>query len=408
MSLDLSSFLLHHHPPTGTATTTFASTSASPQNRYNRTLTQDWELEAALRGSDDADADDWVDEPETKEFLKSINPDNWKKQDHYAILGITRLRWKATDADIKTATVARQEGCCLWPHQRRCLLQVSPKAWEVITDPKKRREFDSCDPTFDDALPLTVKKGQNFYAVFGPAFEKEARFSKDPEIFNHKLGDDSSSREEVEAFYRQWINFDSWRTFEFMDEEEEGLDDSREAKRWLDKKNRANRSKLKKEDNQRVIKFIEAAMKLDPRLQKYKEEEKIARDLKKNAAKYAAEKEAAEKKKAEEEAAAAAAIAAAEEKAKKDVSKKEKEAQKKLARKARNAVRAIFAEHNSFLAAGAKPSDIEDQQAKFDTLLEALDLLQLEEFKGRLDAKVSGGAAALNEVLDAEIALAKK
>ncbi|KAJ3036988.1 hypothetical protein HDU99_010446, partial [Rhizoclosmatium hyalinum] len=314
------------------------------------TLTQDWELEAALRGSDDADADDWVDEPETKEFLKSINPDNWKKQDHYAILGITRLRWKATDADIKTAY--RRKVLKHHPDKKAAAsghtnddayFKCLQKAWEVITDPKKRREFDSCDPTFDDALPLTVKKGLNFYAVFGPAFEKEARFSKDPEIFNHKLGDDSSSREEVEAFYRQWINFDSWRTFEFMDEEEEGLDDSREAKRWLDKKNRANRSKLKKEDNQRVIKFIEAAMKLDPRLQKYKEEEKIARDLKKNAAKYAAEKEAAEKKKAEEEAAAAAAIAAAEEKAKKDVSKKEKEAQKKLARKARNAVRAIFA-----------------------------------------------------------------
>ncbi|KAI8611962.1 hypothetical protein BC830DRAFT_1138876 [Chytriomyces sp. MP71] len=48
------------------------------RNRYNRSLTQDWELEAALQGANDGgDDDDLEDEPETKELLAS-NQEKWK------------------------------------------------------------------------------------------------------------------------------------------------------------------------------------------------------------------------------------------------------------------------------------------------------------------------------------------
>ncbi|KAI9328822.1 hypothetical protein BDR26DRAFT_873405 [Obelidium mucronatum] len=328
-------------------------------------------------------------------------------------MGIARLRWRATDADIKTAY--RKKVLKHHPDKKAAAsgrtnddayFKCLQKAWETLTDPSKRRQFDSCDPTFDEALPLALKKGQDFYEVFGPAFEKEARFGKDPAIHSAKLGDDNSSREEVEAFYQHWIQFDSWRTFEYMDEEEEGLDDSREAKRWLDKKNRANRSRLKKEDNQRVIKFIEVAMKLDPRIQRIKEEEKAAREAKKYAKENAGKKEAEEKKKAEEAAAAAAAIAAAEDKVRREAEKKEKEAHKKMARKTRNAIKAIFSENGSFLGAKATATQLEEQQAKFDILIEASELWQLEEFKERLEA--AKGAAALNAVFEEELSLLKE
>jgi DnaJ family protein C protein 2 len=151
------------------------------------------------------------------------------------------------------------------------------KAYEVLSDPVKRRQWDSVDPKFDESLPGAKHKGE-FFEVFGEAFDKEARFSKSP-VPN--FGTEDSTREEVEAFYEAWFNFESWRTFEMLDEEEEGLGDSREEKRWLEKKNRGQRAKLKKEDNARVTRFVELAMKLDPRIQRIKNEEKAAKEAKK-------------------------------------------------------------------------------------------------------------------------------
>ncbi|KAJ3124931.1 DnaJ (Hsp40), sub C, member 2 [Physocladia obscura] len=381
------------------------------RNRYNRTLTQDWELEKALKDSAVDGDDDWVEEPETKALLAS-DPNNWKHQDHYAILGISRLRWTATDEQIKKAYRKKvlkhhpdKKAATTGKKDDDAYFKCLQKAWEIMTDPALRRQWDSCDPTFDDDLPTAVKKGSTFYETFAPAFEKEARFSKDPAVLRANLGDDSSSREEVEAFYQLWINFDSWRTFEFMDEEEEGglnSDKSREAKRYLDKKNRAARSRLKKEDNQRVIKFIETAMKLDPRIQKIKEEERAAREAKKYARENAGKKEAEDAAKRAAEVKAAEEASAAEEKERRDVEKKEREAHKKLARKARNAIKAVFSGNNFFLDVKAKPAALEEQQTKFDALIETLELWQLEEFKERLDDAVSGGIAALNAVLISE------
>jgi DnaJ family protein C protein 2 len=35
-----------------------------------------------------------------------------------------------------------------------------------------------------------------------------------------KLGDESTSREDVERFYSFWYNFESWREYSYLDEEE--------------------------------------------------------------------------------------------------------------------------------------------------------------------------------------------
>ena len=42
------------------------------------------------------------DEPETQKLLRS-DPSKWKEQDHYAVLGLSKLRFKASDDDIKRA-----------------------------------------------------------------------------------------------------------------------------------------------------------------------------------------------------------------------------------------------------------------------------------------------------------------
>lgn len=51
------------------------------------------------------DTDNWLD-PEDDlyfKYLKNLDPLCWREQDHYKVLGISRLRYKATDSQIKIA-----------------------------------------------------------------------------------------------------------------------------------------------------------------------------------------------------------------------------------------------------------------------------------------------------------------
>jgi DnaJ family protein C protein 2 len=211
------------------------------------------------------------------------------------------------------------------------------KAMEVLTNSEKRRQFDSVDPEFEstlDEVPTasTFKNVQNdanaynkkFFKEFGAVFEREARFSKKQPA--PLLGQYEDSKEKVEGFYDFWYNFDSWRSFEYLDKEvNEGSDRyallfklqyscadmlySRDDKRYTEKKNKSERARRKKEDIARVRGIVDAALQLDPRIKRIKQEEKDAREAKKKArsgtatpsAPSKADQEAA-KKKAEEEA----------------------------------------------------------------------------------------------------------
>lgn len=50
-------------------------------------------------------------------------------------------------------------------------------AYEILGDPRKRRSYDSVDPTFSDVVPpVSTHSKENFYEVFGPVFRDNARF----------------------------------------------------------------------------------------------------------------------------------------------------------------------------------------------------------------------------------------
>jgi DnaJ-class molecular chaperone len=50
------------------------------------------------------------------------------------------------------------------------------KAFETLSDPIKRRSFDSVDPIFDDDVPsVTEKTKNNFYQVFERVFNENSR-----------------------------------------------------------------------------------------------------------------------------------------------------------------------------------------------------------------------------------------
>ena len=104
------------------------------------------------------------------------------------------------------------------------------KAMDVLTNPERRRQFDSVDPHYlsleedvPTAAQLKDKDHTAFFKAFTPVFEREARYSKEQPV--PPLGTYDAPKEEVEGFYDFWYNFDSWRSFEYLDKEiNEGSD----------------------------------------------------------------------------------------------------------------------------------------------------------------------------------------
>lgn len=75
-------------------------------------------------------------------------------------------------------------------------------AIEILSDPVKRRAFDSVDPTFDNAVPSKGEGKDNFFEAYAPVFERNARWSSKKHV--PKLGTMDSSFEDVDNFYSVW------------------------------------------------------------------------------------------------------------------------------------------------------------------------------------------------------------
>lgn len=232
-------------------------------------------LEALAGAGGQGEDDLGVGDEEETEDLLTLDPKEWKvrssgrpyslpalirvfviqKQDHYQVLGISHLRYRATDEQIK---IARRSPCFLFPYidsfgnvDRKKVLKHHPdkkagvagdsnddaffkcisKAFDVLTNPERRRQFDSVDPYYElleTDVPTAsqlknAKDNEFFFEAFTPVFEREARFSRKQPV--PMLGSYEGSKEQVEGFYDFWYNFDSWRSFEYLDKEvNEGSD----------------------------------------------------------------------------------------------------------------------------------------------------------------------------------------
>ncbi|KZT59252.1 DnaJ-domain-containing protein, partial [Calocera cornea HHB12733] len=285
------------------------------------------------------------------------DPKEWKKQDHYKVLGLSKFRYKATQDQIKIAH--RKKVLKHHPDKKAgqgdsnddAFFKCIQKAMEVLSNAEKRRQFDSVDPYYqqleEDDLPEAgqIKSFRDFKRAYGPVFEREARFSKTGPV--PMLGEEDSTKEEVEGFYDFWYNFDSWRSFEYLDKEINEGSDNRDDKRYTEKKNKTERARRKKEDTARLRGLVDAALALDPRIKRIKAEEKAARAAKKAGRSgagtpangsatptSAAAKAELEKKQKEE-----AERKAREEEEDKEKKKKEKAAAANAAKKARRAAR---------------------------------------------------------------------
>jgi len=214
------------------------------------------------------------------EYLRSLDPKEWKLQDHYKVLGIETLRFKATEDIIKTAY--RKIVLKHHPDKRKALgEEIKPDddyftnitmAYETLGTIARRRAYDSVDPEFDNNIPNTSELKKDFFEVFNYYFELNARWSERPRV--PKLGNNDSSRGEVEKFYSFWYDFKSWREYSYEDEEDKDKCQDRDERRYVDKLNKAERLRKKKEEMLRIRTLVDLAYNNDPRIAKFKQEEK--------------------------------------------------------------------------------------------------------------------------------------
>uniref|UniRef100_A0A4W4HE90 DnaJ homolog subfamily C member 2 n=1 Tax=Electrophorus electricus TaxID=8005 RepID=A0A4W4HE90_ELEEL len=351
-------------------------------------------------------------------MLKTLDPKDWKNQDHYAVLGLAHMRYKATQKQIKAAHKAMV--LKHHPDKRKAAgeqivkgdndyFTCITKAIEILSDPIKRRAFDSVDPTFDNMVPSKAEGKDNFFEVFAPAFERNARWSIKKHVSH--LGSLESSFEEVDNFYSFWYNFDSWREFSYLDEEEKEKAECRDERRWIEKQNRASRAQRKKEEMNRIRTLVDAAYSCDPRIKKFKEEEKARKESEKKAKAEAKKKEQEEKQRVRQAELEAVRLAREkeEEQAKQAAqqAKKEKEVQKKAIKRERQKLRTTCKNCNYFVDDEAECVRMMESVEKLCDRLELLSLQSLNEIlasgnKEQSKAAIEKQVEDVNEQLQQE------
>ncbi|XP_066142415.1 dnaJ homolog subfamily C member 2 [Euwallacea fornicatus] len=337
------------------------------------------------------------------EYLRSLDPKEWKSQDHYKVLGIEALRFKATEDIIKIAY--RKKVLKHHPDKRKALgEEIKPDddyftnitmAYETLGNIQKRRAYDSIDPEFDNNLPCGSELKNDFYKVFSYYFKLNSRWSERAKV--PELGLESATRQEVEKFYSFWYDFKSWREYSYEDEEDKDKCQDREERRYVDKLNKAERLRKKKEEMSRIRTLVDLAYNNDPRIAKFKQEDKDRKLAVKRAKQTAAQQKKEEEERILKEVQLAKEQAEAVERAKIEAKRQEREVMKKALKKERKMLRDACKANNYF-------NEDSDKTLHYITTLEAmcesLSLEALEELNKNI--KNNGKAAFLKAVEDHE------
>ncbi|KAK4570229.1 Zuotin [Recurvomyces mirabilis] len=368
------------------------------RKRHHRTFSEDERLEAlrSTKKTEDEDAGE-ISEAEDPMLLQREAKD-WKTQDHYAVLGLSKYRYKATEEQIKRAH--RKKVLRHHPDKKAAsgkdegdqFFKCIQRATDILQDPVKRRQFDSVDEGAEKEPPNkkdVQKKPGNFYKLWAPVFEAEGRFSRSQPV--PQLGNDKSTKQEVEEFYNFWYNFDSWRSFEYLDEEVPDDNENRDQKRHQERKNNNARKKRKVEDSQRLRVLVDDVMGQDERIKRFRQEsskQKNAKKVEREAAENKAKEEAAAKKAEAEKAAKDKEVA---EKASREEGKKAKEAAKNAAKKNKRVVRGAVKDGNYFVDGEAGPKEIDAALNDVDAMISKWDNEELAVVTSRLNGKSDKG-----------------
>jgi len=232
-------------------------------------------------------------------------------EDYYALLGLEKENVFASEKQIKDIwkIISRichpdkaAQGTRDFAEKR---YKAQQKAHAVLSVNDTRRGYDSTLP-FNEKIPLArAGTGDAFFKVYGPVFERNARFSEVRPV--PLLGDEKTDYATVDSFYNFWLFFKSWRDFKYLDEHHPDDVTDRFERREMERKNKKLRAGKKKEEAGRVRKLTEDAMKKDPRViaeKKRIEDAKLfAKSEKKRLAQEKIDNAAAEKERVENEAA---------------------------------------------------------------------------------------------------------
>lgn len=146
------------------------------------------------------------------------------------------------------------------------------QAYEYLVDPGNLCTYESMQP-FDDSIPTAeTAQADGFFNVFGPVFERNAKWSERQPV--PLLGQASASPDYVRDFYRFWFDFDSWRDVSkaFQERHGEQLCDlsevcGRDERRQMQIDNERLRKRFKAAEIHRIQSLVTLARSLDPRLQ---------------------------------------------------------------------------------------------------------------------------------------------
>uniref|UniRef100_A0A1Q3EX95 Putative ribosome-associated chaperone zuotin translation n=1 Tax=Culex tarsalis TaxID=7177 RepID=A0A1Q3EX95_CULTA len=335
------------------------------------------------------------------EYLKSLDPKDWKNQDHYAVLGLKKMRFEATEDDIKRAYRKivlkhhpdKRKGKGEDVKQDDDYFHCITMAYETLGTLKNRRAFDSVDPEFDDTLPSQSEVKKDFYKALSDVFKRNARWS-DSRKKAPLLGNDKTERAKVEEFYDYWYNFSSWREFSYLDEEDKEKGQDRDERRWIEKQNKAIRLQRKKEESARIRALVDLAYNNDPRVVRFKKEDKDRKLAAKRAKQDAYQAQKAEEDRIAKEAALAKQKAAEAEQKRIENIQIEKERMKRALKKERKSLRD---------AAKAKDYFVNDESERLkhlegvEKLCESLKVLELQEFNKEL---ATGGRTTFLKALE--------
>ena len=195
-------------------------------------------------------------------------------------MGLGRERFKATVEQVQANFKVRS----LLLHPDKCgIAQASEEdkeklekrfkdlqtAFEVLTDPKKRREYDSVDAPRTKLPKKLAEDGSDWFEKCIPAFKELARFYDGKGDASRYIEEDPEAPfEKVREMYAFWAKFKSWREFPAEDEEDLESADDRWQRREMEKENKKKREEEKKADTKRIKQFIGLAEDSDPRVVK--------------------------------------------------------------------------------------------------------------------------------------------
>ncbi|KAK5942754.1 Zuotin [Knufia obscura] len=378
--------------PVGPAFMAFAR-----RKRLGRTFSEDDRIQAQHKVKKVEDEDDGEISEEEDPMMLARDAKDWRGQDHYAVLGLSKYRWRATDDQIKKAHRKKvlkhhpDKKAAAGESEADSFFKCIQRANEILTDPVRRRQFDSVDEKADREPPTKkeITKPSAFYKKWGAVFASEGRFSNKQPV--PSLGNDNSTKEEVEEFYDFFYNFDSWRSFEYLDEDVPDDNADRDHKRHIERKNNNARRKRKSEDIARLRKLVDDCLAMDERIARFRKAEKASKNkkrdeaealAKKQAEEKKAQKEAEEKKKAEDEAKA---------KVDKEQGKKAKEAAKNAAKKNKRTVRGSVKDVNYFASGEPGPKDIDNCLNDVDAIIAGVDADELADLVSKLSVAGKDG-----------------